>query len=94
MRLRFFLVTGFPAGAFGADYVAKAKPDGYTFLIGAAGVITNSLLRSKMPYADSDLIPVGMIAVAPSVIVVPPTGGLQYCMVCSNPEIPFAVILP
>jgi tripartite-type tricarboxylate transporter receptor subunit TctC len=61
------------AGALiGADYVAKAKPDGYTFLVGAAGVITNSLLRSKMPYADSDLVPVGMIAVAPSVIVVPP----------------------
>ncbi len=61
------------AGAMiGADYVAKAKPDGYTFLIGAAGVITNSLVRKDMPYADSDLIPVGMIAVAPSVIVVGP----------------------
>jgi tripartite-type tricarboxylate transporter receptor subunit TctC len=56
----------------GATHVARAKPDGYTFLIGAAGVITNSLLRSKMPYADSDLVPVGMIAVAPSVIVVSP----------------------
>lgn len=57
----------------GASYVARAKPDGYTFLIGAAGVITNSLLRAKMPYADSDLVPVGMIAVAPSVIVVSPS---------------------
>lgn len=57
----------------GASYVARAKPDGYTFLIGAAGVITNSLLRTKMPYADSDLVPVGMIAVAPSVIVVSPS---------------------
>jgi tripartite-type tricarboxylate transporter receptor subunit TctC len=61
------------AGAIiGADYVAKSKPDGYTFLIGAAGVVTNSVLRATMPYADSDLIPVGMIAVAPSVIVVRP----------------------
>jgi len=61
------------AGAMiGADYVAKAKPDGYTFLIGAAGVITNSLVRKDMPYRDSELIPVGMIAVAPSVIVVNP----------------------
>ncbi|WP_245845172.1 Bug family tripartite tricarboxylate transporter substrate binding protein [Noviherbaspirillum humi] len=59
------------AGAIvGAEYVAKSKPDGYTFLIGAAGVVTNSMLRAKMPYADSDLVPVGMIAVAPSVIVV------------------------
>ncbi len=48
------------AGAMiGADYVAKAKPDGYTFLIGAAGVITNSLVRKDMPYADSDLDPGG-----------------------------------
>jgi len=53
--------------------VAKAKPDGYTWLVGAAGVVTNSLLRADMPYADSDLVPVGMIAVAPSVIVVNPS---------------------
>jgi tripartite-type tricarboxylate transporter receptor subunit TctC len=58
--------------AIGAEYVAKSKPDGYTFLIGAAGIITNSMIRKDMPYADSDLIPVGMIAVAPSVIVVNP----------------------
>ena len=62
------------AGAIvGADYVAKAKPDGYTWLIGAAGIVTNSLLRNDMPYPDSDLVPVGMIAVAPSVIVVNPS---------------------
>ena len=59
--------------AIGAEYVAKAKPDGYTFLIGAAGVITNSMIRRDMPYADGDLVPVGMIAVAPSVIVVHPS---------------------
>ena len=62
------------AGAIiGTDYVAKAKPDGYTFLIGAAGVVTNSFLNKTLPYADTDLVPVGMIAVAPSVIVVHPT---------------------
>ena len=62
------------AGAIiGADYVAKAKPDGYTWLIGAAGVVTNSMIRANMPYADSDLVPVGMIAVAPSVIAVHPS---------------------
>jgi tripartite-type tricarboxylate transporter receptor subunit TctC len=62
------------AGAIvGAEYVAKAKPDGYTWLIGAAGVVTNSMLRTDMPYPDSDLVPVGMIAVAPSVIVVNPS---------------------
>jgi tripartite-type tricarboxylate transporter receptor subunit TctC len=59
--------------AIGADYVAKSKPDGYTFLVGATGVVTNSFVRKDMPYADSDLVPVGMIAVAPSVIVVHPS---------------------
>ena len=59
--------------AIGAEYVAKAPPDGYTFLIGAAGVITNSMIRKDMPYEDKDLVPVGMIAVAPSVIVVNPS---------------------
>ena len=59
--------------AIGAEYVAKSKPDGYTFLIGAAGVVTNSMIRKDMPYQDGDLVPVGMIAVAPSVIVVHPS---------------------
>lgn len=59
--------------AIGADYVAKSKPDGYTFLVGAAGVVTNSFVRKDMPYKDEDLVPVGMIAVAPSVIVAHPS---------------------
>src|SRR6202047_4217585 len=61
------------AGAVvGTVAVAKAAPDGYTFLIGAAGVITNSMLLKNLSYADADLVPVGMIAVAPSTIVVNP----------------------
>jgi tripartite-type tricarboxylate transporter receptor subunit TctC len=62
------------AGAIlGTAAVARAPADGYTFLIGATGVITNSLLMKSLPYADSDLVPVGMIAVAPSAIVVHPS---------------------
>jgi len=62
------------AGAVvGTAAVARSAPDGYTFLIGAAGVITNSLLIKNLSYADSDLVPVGMIAVAPSTIVVHPS---------------------
>jgi tripartite-type tricarboxylate transporter receptor subunit TctC len=61
------------AGAIvGTAAAARAPADGYTFLIGAAGFITNSLLMKNLPYADSDLVPVGMIAVAPSTIVVNP----------------------
>jgi tripartite-type tricarboxylate transporter receptor subunit TctC len=61
------------AGAIvGTAAVAKSAPDGYTFLVGAVGVVTNSMLHKELPYADSELVPVGMIAVAPSVIVVNP----------------------
>ncbi|WP_457353737.1 tripartite tricarboxylate transporter substrate binding protein [Roseateles sp. P5_D6] len=55
----------------GAAYVAKAAPDGYTFLTPAAGVITNALIKTRMPYAENDLVPVVMMAVSPSVVVVP-----------------------
>lgn len=62
------------AGAvIGTTAVAKSAGDGYTFLIGASGVVTNSLLLKSIPYADSELVPVGMIAVAPSIIAVHPS---------------------
>jgi tripartite-type tricarboxylate transporter receptor subunit TctC len=56
--------------ALGTDIVAKAAPDGYTFLISAAGVVSNGMIRT-VPYKDSDLVPVAMVGLAPSVIVVP-----------------------
>lgn len=67
------IIENRPGATTGTQAVARATPDGYTFLIGAAGVITNSLLLKDLPYKDSDLVPVGMIAVAPSVIVVNPS---------------------
>ena len=57
-------------GNVGSSFVAKSTPDGYTFLISAAGVITNSMIKKNNPYKDSDLIPVVMIGLSPSVIVV------------------------
>lgn len=66
------------AGAtIGADYVAKSTADGYTFLISAAGIISNSMIKKTMPYKDSDLVPVAMIALAPSVIIVPANSPYQ-----------------
>ena len=58
-------------GTLGSDIVAKAAPDGYTFLISAAGVISNSMIKKSMPFKDGDLTPVVMIGLAPSIIVVP-----------------------
>lgn len=55
----------------GADYVAKSAPDGYTFLAPAGGVITNAMIKAHLPYKEQDLVPVSMLAVSPSVIVVP-----------------------
>ena len=66
------LIENRPGATVGTQAVARAPADGYTFLVGAAGVITNSLLLKDLPYQDSDLVPVGMIAVAPSIIVVNP----------------------
>jgi tripartite-type tricarboxylate transporter receptor subunit TctC len=66
------LIENRPGATVGTQVVARAAADGYTFLVGAAGVITNSLLLKDLPYQDSDLVPVGMIAVAPSIIVVNP----------------------
>lgn len=56
----------------GTAFVAKAPADGYTLLISSAGVISNSMIRDSTPYKDSDLVPVAMIALAPSIIVAPP----------------------
>ena len=62
---------GGAGGTIGADAVAKSPPDGYTFLVSAAGVISNSMIKKTMPFKDEDLQPVVMIGLAPSVIVVP-----------------------
>lgn len=62
----------------GGDYVAKSAPDGYTFYAGAAGgIVTIPMLRSNMPYKNTDLIPVGMMAVSPSIIVVNADSSIQ-----------------
>ena len=61
----------------GAELVAKAAPDGYTFLAPAAGVITNAMIKKSMPYKEEDLVPVVLMAVSPSVIVVPPDSPIK-----------------
>ena len=40
---------GGAGGSLGADIVAKSTPDGYTFLISAAGVISNSMIKNHCP---------------------------------------------
>ena len=61
-------------GNIGADSVAKAKPDGYTILMGTIGTqAINASLYSKMPYdAAKDFAPVTLVAMVPNVLVVNP----------------------
>jgi tripartite-type tricarboxylate transporter receptor subunit TctC len=60
------------AGAtLGADYVAKAKPDGYTLLVGAVHHTIASSVYKKLPYDfQKDLAPITTIALVPNVLTV------------------------
>ena len=55
-------------GNVGADAVAKAAPDGYTFLMGTPGTqAINQFLYPKMPYdTEKDLIPVSYVVRVPN----------------------------
>ena len=57
----------------GAEYVAKAAPDGYTLLLGANGLATNPTLFKGLAFDPlKDFAPVARIGYAPLVLVVPP----------------------
>ena len=61
-------------GTIGTDIVAKARPDGYTILIGSMGVAVSAVLYPKLPYDTlKDLAPVTMLAEQPNIIVVHPS---------------------
>jgi len=63
------------AGAIGAVYVAKAKPDGYTLLIGTQTPnIISPLVKPGIPYTTEDLIPICGFAKLP-VTINAKTGG-------------------
>ena len=64
-------------GIIGSDLVAKSAPDGYTLLIAGNGAVANALLRTKMPYAESDLVPVVECNTAPSVMVASGTASFR-----------------
>ena len=62
----------------GADFVAKAKPDGYTFLVASSGpLVIAPSLYPKLPYKITDFSPVAPLASASFVIAVNPKSGLN-----------------
>ena len=72
---------GGAAGIVGMDAAAKAKPDGYTIVMGNVGTtaINGSLYKSKMPYdPDTAFTPISLVADLPLVLLVNP--GLPWKM--------------
>jgi tripartite-type tricarboxylate transporter receptor subunit TctC len=62
-------------GAIGDEAVARAAPDGYTLLLGAAGALTIAPHLYPKLQVDSfkDLMPVSLVASSPFVLVVNPS---------------------
>lgn len=57
----------------GTESVVRAEPDGHTLLVsGSTSFTVNPALRARLPYDPvRDLLPVGMLARAPLVLLVP-----------------------
>ena len=61
-------------GNIGSEFVARAKPDGYTFLIGTAGThAINASLYKSLPFdVVKDFEPVALLVDVPNVLIVNP----------------------
>ena len=59
-------------GGTGAEFAARAAPDGYTFLVGSNGPLTiNPFVNANVTYDPlSDFAPVAMISYVPHVLVI------------------------
>ncbi len=66
---------GGAGGIVGADVAARAKPDGYTFLIANVGVTSiNPALYSKLPYNhETAFTPVSLVCELPFVLMASPS---------------------
>jgi tripartite-type tricarboxylate transporter receptor subunit TctC len=84
-------------GVIGADFVAKAAPDGYTLLLGTiASHAINPALNPKMPYdAAKDFAPIDLLGSIANVLIVgtaQPYKNVQELVVAvkAKPGLPFA----
>lgn len=64
------------SGMLGANHVTKAKPDGYTLMLGSAGetAINPYVYKSSMLYdPNTDLTPISAVTLVPNVLVTGPS---------------------
>lgn len=65
-------------GTIGTAAVARAKPDGYTLLIGSVGtIVTNHFAYEKLPFTMNSIAPVINLAETPNVLMVRPDLGVN-----------------
>ncbi len=64
---------GGASGIIGSGIVAKSAPDGYTLLVVSSAHGTVPSLYATLPYAESELVPIAMIAATPCLLVVHPS---------------------
>lgn len=65
-------------GTIGTAAVARAKPDGYTLLIGSVGtIVTNHFAYEKLPFSMNSIVPVINLAETPNVLMVRPDLGVN-----------------
>jgi tripartite-type tricarboxylate transporter receptor subunit TctC len=60
---------GGAGSTLGTDLVAKAAPDGYTFLVTDNSFAVSAALYEKLPYSPKDIMQVSLLADAPAVLV-------------------------
>lgn len=62
------------SGIIGIDFVAKSRPDGYTLLVMATGMVVNPAMYASLPYDTlRDFEPVTMLCAYPFVLAVNPS---------------------
>ncbi|MGA2892532.1 MAG: tripartite tricarboxylate transporter substrate-binding protein [Xanthobacteraceae bacterium] len=75
-----FVIENRPGGGgiVGVASVVRAEPDGYTLVMSSASMSSAVILHKSLPYNElSDLVPIAMIGVQPSVLVAAPQRGFK-----------------
>jgi tripartite-type tricarboxylate transporter receptor subunit TctC len=61
-------------GRIGLEYVANARPDGYTISVATSELAVNPVLFNRVPYdAQKDFAPISLVMLVPTVLVVHPS---------------------